>query len=603
MLAAAACIGAAVIATVSARSGDVVTADVPAAAAAATPPPPIAVRRLGGVTLTLRATGTGPGRTFTAGEPVTLALGSSGDRAIGPVRVVSRAGGRPLAEGAGQALFLRRAGGEAVAPALPGSVSGSGSGHAHPAPGAGLATTTGASDLWAVKVTAGADAVAVDPRGQVLAASYPREGRVEIVDLDRRGAPTRVEGLGRPGSIGFTPDGRTLWTDDLAGGVRLVDVATARDLGALGSGTGPEVVAFAPSGRTAVVAGSSPRGVAVIDVGSGRRLLTHPLPAPPVGVVVAGGVTAVVGHADGRLTLLPLDGRRAAPRTLRVGPSGSGPAALGVAPDGRTVVAALPGADTAVIVDARRARVVARVATGRRPSEIAFLGGHFALVRNAASPDVTWVDLADPRRAADLRLDGAPATSVTALDRGRAVAVSPTERRAFELHVMMGRPMVMGILPNALSGDVALALPGGARRPRPSEWERSITFPRAGRYEVRARMAGGGRPARFTIVVRAAARGPRVAPMTRIATGRVGVPVRIRFRVAGARPASAEILAYSVSASTGVHQQRVAAREGPAGTWSGVVTPAAPGSYNVRILAEDVGIGAGAGPGTTLRVR
>lgn len=597
-LMAAASVAAVVAATLIARSGDApaAAAAAPGAAASIDRSTSLGVRRLaGGGTLALRATGRAGGRVLEAGEPVTLTLRAPGHRAIGAVRV-GPARGRPMPGGPGQALLVRRAGGEAVAPALPGS----GSAHGHPAPGAGLAASTGATDLWAVKVSAGPDAVTVDPGGRVLAASYARDGRVEVVDLVRRGPALRIEGLGRLGSVGFSPDGRTLWADDLDGGVRLIDVATGRDRGALGSGTGPQSVAFGPSGDVVAVAGSSPRAVEIIDVRSGRTRRTSRLEADPSGVVL-GGAAAVVGHAGGRVTLLPIGGSRSAPRTLRVG-DGAGPAILGAAPDGRTVVAALPDADTAALIDTLRGRVVARVATGRAPSEIAFLARRFALIRNASSPDVTWVDLEDPRRAADLRLDASPSTSLAALGGGRALAVSPTERRVFELHVMMGRPMVMGILPNALSADVVLGIPGGARRRGPSEWERSVTFPRAGRYEVRVRLRGEARAVRFPIVVREGATGPRVVAARRVVSGRVGIPVRVRFRVAGADPASAEVLAYSVSASAGVRQQRVAAREGPAGTWSAVVTPAAPGSYNVRLLSEDAGIGAGAGPGTTLRV-
>jgi hypothetical protein len=579
-------------------------------------PPQVARLRGGEGTATLRVLVDAPqvpaGRRLAAvpaGAPVTLALDLSAAPGARAPRLVARLMGRPFGPGGperpvetidldeGQMLLVSRRTGEAVAPTLPGS-------HSSAQPGAGLAQVTGAADRWAVKVSPGSVGLAADPGGHLLAAAYPAQGRVEVVDLASRGRALRIDGLRGVGALAFAPGGRRLWADDPDDGMTVIDARAGRVIARVEGGPGPHAVAFGPAAAGALVTSRDGETATLVDpAGLGARD-TAALPAGAVDAVFAPAVRAfVVAHAGGVLTVLPVAaGRLGAPRTIAVGSPSADVARIRVAPDGRTLVAALRGADALALVDLVRGRLVRTVPAGDAPSDVAFLE-NFAVARNAGSPSLTWVDLSDPVRSNDLALDGGPAADIAPGDDGRRLVVaSPARRRAYDVHVMMGRPMVMGVLPNALGADAAVAVPGGLRRTGPGALTLTTGFDRPGGYRLELRLAGGARAAFPLRVVARPAGAARATPARRVLAGRVGEPVSVRFRVTGAAPAAAEALAYSISARQGVRQLRAPARALRDGLWVAALTPTAPGTYLVRLISEEAGIGAGSGPAALLRV-
>jgi hypothetical protein len=78
--------------------------------------------------------------------------------------------------------------------------------------------------------------------------------------------------------------------------------------------------------------------------------------------------------------------------------------------------------------------------------------------------------------------------------------------------------------------------------------------------------------------------------------------VTVRFRVTGARPATATVLAYSLDARKGVRQLRAPARHIGSGLYAARLVPPAAGTYRLQLISEEAGIGPGSGPAALLHV-
>jgi DNA-binding beta-propeller fold protein YncE len=470
--------------------------------------------------------------------------------------------------------------------------------HQH-APGQGLASTMpGGGYEAAATISPGATATAVDPGGRFLAAAYSGAGRVELVDLllGRRAGAIRTGG--RPTALAFAPDGRLWVTDRARGRVAVVDPArrlVSASL-AIAGATGP--VAFGPHGDRAIVAGRA--GAALVDARRARVLATASVSAPSVGAGWSGDTGAfAVGGADGTVTLVPVDGRAGRLRRIDLGVK-EPVRTFAVAPDGRRAVAAGGSAGRVTVVDLRRRRVFGPIAAGKNPAQIAFLG-RFALVRNAGSPDVTWIDVRTPSRSNAIALGSSPATSLAITPDGRrAILAAPKDQKVFGLHSMMGRPMLMEAEPNPAAADAALVAGGGLQRTGPRTLELWTVLSRSGTYRFEVQLPGRGRAVFKVPVNDPASDAVTVRAERRVYRASAGERVVVAFGVKGRDMGEAQVLAYSTGAAS--NQLRVAARRVAAGRYQAELTAPQPGIYRVQLESEQAGIGARSGPGATLRV-
>jgi DNA-binding beta-propeller fold protein YncE len=395
-------------------------------------------------------------------------------------------------------------------------------------------------------------------------------------------------GTGRPAAaMEVAPAAGRLWVADAAGdGVSVIDLAARRTVARLRVPGGAGAIAFA--GRHHAVVTSAARGgtATLVDARRHRVVGTVTLGARPAAVDFAPAAQAfVVGHADGRLTTLPLSrGRLGRPQAVRVGPTTAGTGAVRVAPDGRTAVALNARADTIAIVDVARRRLVQTAEAGAAPAEVAFLD-HFALARNARSPEVTWVDLDVPSRSNNIRLGSAPGRGMFADVTGDQVLVpSAADRQLYRVHAMHGRPMVMGQVPNPARADAGVTSKGGLQRTGPGRYELRTLIPDAGRYRLTVRLRDGER-VEFPLAVESPETSVRARSARSRLRARPGEPLTVRFDVTGASPARADVLAYASSSGT-IHQARAAARHIGGTSYEATLRLPDPGSYRLTLIAE-----------------
>jgi YVTN family beta-propeller protein len=513
-----------------------------------------------------------------------IAAAASGHAAHGAPAAGSAAGASAVALDRGELFLIDRHDGEVVVP------SGEAAGN-EVAPG--RATTEhlmpGGALAWATKLTPGPSAVTADQRGRFLVATYRDRGRVEVVDLLRRGRPTAVDLGGRPAAAVVDPSGRRAWvTDESSGTVSVVDLGAARIAARFTTVPGLQALAVAGAGR-ALVAGADGRA-RLVAARSGRVLATIALPSGATAAAFAPRARAfAVAHEDGRVSVLSLRGDRrlALTATLRDPAAGAGTRTLGAAPDGRTVVALNARADSLSILDVARGREVRTVQAGDEPAQVAFLD-HFAVVRNARSADVTWVDLDKPSRSNNVPVGRTPADDLYVRG-GTAYASNAEDRRIYKLHVMMGRPMVMGEVPNAFAADRVVSSTGKLERIRAGRFLQRTMIAEPGKYQLAVRLPGG-RHATFSMTVAAERHGAaRAVPAQPKLRAVAGEDLDVRFRVAGARPRDAQVLAYARSEGA-VRQLRASAAPAADGTYGARLRFADPGRYRLVLLSESAGL-------------
>jgi hypothetical protein len=496
-------------------------------------------------------------------------------------------------------LFNRRTG----VVAIPGPSAAGRPGHSHQ-PGVGLSQTIpGGGWAFAATLPRAAGRTSVDPTGRWLAVAYPATGRVELLDLLRHERTGAVSVGGRPGALRFQPDGARLWVaDEARGRVAVLDVAARRMVRALPAGRGPVALAFDATGRRALVTAQGAGRATLVDVARLRPLGTAPVRRPVDAAYVPTTRAFAVATRDGRIATLPAAGRELrSARALSLGGSGD-VRGIGVAPDGRTGVALDAGADELAVVDLRAERLLRRVQAGDEPSDLVFLG-RFAVVRNARSADLTWVDTAEPERSNNLPVGDRPAAGLSLSADGRAaLATLPAQRQVAKLHVMMGRPMVMDGIANTAKGDVAASVATALERTGSRRVEQRTVFDHPGRYHLDLRLADGSRAA-FTLPVSGhSAEAGRVVAERRRLRAAPGQTVRVRFRVVGASPQDAQVLALSTSAGA-VRQLRTPAHAVGGGRYEATLTPQVPGAYRLSLLSERQDLATGPRSGAALVVR
>jgi DNA-binding beta-propeller fold protein YncE len=191
------------------------------------------------------------------------------------------------------------------------------------------------------------------------------------------------EGI-RTGAIAVTPDGRTVWSAD----VRARTIAAhGRGLARgdlIGVGGAPVDVAISPDGALALVVTAfyDHPGLAIADLRS-REVTRLDVGGEPRAVAIApDGRRAYVagGGRDGTLTRVDIRSRQVHP------PLGLGSHARDVAvlSDGEHALVTLNGESAVAVVDLRRMRLVARIATPAFPHELAVSGdGKWGLVTHS----------------------------------------------------------------------------------------------------------------------------------------------------------------------------------------------------------------------------
>jgi YVTN family beta-propeller protein len=259
--------------------------------------------------------------------------------------------------------------------------------------------------------------------GSLVVVSNEGSGDVTLIDASRD-APIRTIPVGvAPRALRLSPDGHALFAE----------------VGEAASG----VVAAALDGPTRT-------GIAVVDLVSGRRVGLYRTSGTAAFDLSPSGRSLVVARGDGRAAVL-LSTRVALARSV---PLAAGAEVVAASPDGRTIAIVSSAGDGITLLDVWTRRVIGRVATGRRPRDVAFTpDGRLAFVPCEGSADVAVIDVAARERIVDVPIRFGH-------HRPCAAAASPDGRRVF---VTTGEGGAVAAIDVATLGLAGLAEHVGAR--------------------------------------------------------------------------------------------------------------------------------------------
>ncbi len=203
--------------------------------------------------------------------------------------------------------------------------------------------------------------------GAVVAATSPAEGALYLFDGgDGRLLGRVATGAGAKG-VKIAPDDRHAYvSNQTAGTVSVVDLASRKVVATIETGQAPHNVRFSPDGALAYVTLQGGGALGVIDTASHRLVRRIPVPglaAPHNLDIDAEGRRAFVRGLDDHVAVIDLaSGERLA--LLRVG---RGHAGIDLAPGGRFAYTGAIADQVVTVIDAGRLEVVARIEVGPGP--------------------------------------------------------------------------------------------------------------------------------------------------------------------------------------------------------------------------------------------
>jgi YVTN family beta-propeller protein len=341
----------------------------------------------------------------------------------------------------------------------------------------------------AAPVKRSSSAIAITADGQTLLVVNPDSGSLSVVELDQPPGVTEI-GVGRdPRTVAVSDDGRRAYTANRGSdSVSVVDLVTRQVIGEIAVGARPYGLVVSPDGRRLYVAEQGQDRLAIIDTAALKIARTVPLADRPSGLALSGdGHTLYITHLLSRsisVLGLPLPrvylplvaqatqaGGPASLQTRRAGslnttqaptislwPDSNLVQSLVIAPDGER--AYVPhtrsnSSNPALTLDTTVAPLVSVIdlVTGQHlggqqlnldvldppavglPFDAAFTpdGKEELWVVNAASNDVTVIDLDSKQRVAHIEVNDNP----------RGITISPDGQTAYTNNTLAGNVSVI----------------------------------------------------------------------------------------------------------------------------------------------------------------
>lgn len=153
-------------------------------------------------------------------------------------------------------------------------------------PGSATGASLDSGDSPYVKRSSSALAITRD--GQTLLAVNPDSDSLSIVDLTGPPAVTEITVGADPRTVAISDDGTRAYTANRAGNsVSVVDVAGRQVIGEIAVGAHPYGVVVSPDGRTLYVSEQGRDRLTVVDTTTRTRSVTVPLPDRPSGLAIS----------------------------------------------------------------------------------------------------------------------------------------------------------------------------------------------------------------------------------------------------------------------------------------------------------------------------
>ncbi len=245
---------------------------------------------------------------------------------------------------------------------------------------------------------------ALTPDGNRLFVSLPDSDRVAVIESADWKVVLEIDTPARPRRVGLQPDGQYLWvaydgSGESPSGVAAIDTRSLRQVARINfdrigfdridTGRGSHDLAFSDDSRFVFVTNETAGTVSVIDVATLAKLRDVEAGGRPVSIAWSSQAQAAyVSSADGILTAV--DGESPRPPARIQGEPGLG--RIRFAPGGRLAFVVNPDRDTVHILDAASNRIVQTADMEDQPDQVTF-SDELAYVRHRGSETVLMIPL------------------------------------------------------------------------------------------------------------------------------------------------------------------------------------------------------------------
>lgn len=281
------------------------------------------------------------------------------------------------------------------------------------------------------------------PSGPRLYVSNETAGDVAVVDIASRTVTSRIQVGKRPRGVRVSPDGFTVYValsgSPMAGpgvdesklppadkrfdGIGVIDVREGKLLRTLPGGSDPETFAITRDGKRMFISNEDAGTVTVLDIAAGNVINTIKVGGEPEGVDLTpdGRYVYVTSEEEGNVAVIDTESLKVV-RTITVGPR---PRSTGFLPDGSRAYVSAENDGSVYIIDNVKRALLKRLplaGAGVKPMGI------------EASPDGKFVFVTTGRGRTLVILDAATDKEVGAVDVGDrpwGLAVAPDGRTVF----------------------------------------------------------------------------------------------------------------------------------------------------------------------------
>ncbi len=363
--------------------------------------------------------------------------------------------------------------------------------HAAHTPGRALGRAVGSNFSAMLALTGAASDAVMDRDHRYIFVTLPGKDAVAVIDASSHRVIEQINVGKKPHHIAIESSGKRVWVaNDGDGTVSAIETATHRAQ-TIRVGAGHHEFAFAAESGLVFVSNHQANTVSVIHAEQARVIAEVAVGDAPHGLEYAARRLYVANEGAGTISVLNVEGERVAPiATIN---AGAGTRQVRIDATGHVGVASNMRANTLTLFNPATNTVIKTIQSGGGPDSIVFLG-NYAIVRNALTPNATFVHLDMPDIADNIVLGDAPALTKLATNAharlfvngagDRVLIPGSVEGQIYRLHIMDGRPMAMSQTKVTQGADLILSLVNDTRETSPGVYQRIARFDRAGAYTL-----------------------------------------------------------------------------------------------------------------------
>jgi len=435
--------------------------------------------------------------------------------------------------------------------------------------------------------------ITADRYGDHIYVTLPDDDLVVVVNTINREVVKYIDAGSNPDLMFLQPGSRYLWVSS-DGSFSIIDTVNNAPAGTVWTGKGYHQVAFSPD--HAYITNTQYNTVSVIRLEDLTKVKDIKVQRMPYGIDYSSSSKEiyVANSQEGTLTVIDAQTNS----VKRLIPLSAGIETVRFSQDGRRGVVLNKYENSAYVIDADAGKMIKVVKTGEVPGAVEFMG-EYALVRNAYSNDVTYINTEDPDISNNEIVGTQPPLNVTPRSLqvtsygDEAVIASPRDGRVYFMHEMSGQPMAMSSATVEYGSDSVAVVENKIHETSPGVYRQYVVLEREGLYALEFSTAEINATFRIEVLPDAAAGQMEITPLFKNKTFVKGDISTVRYLITDGRTGAPvenitdlTYIAIKPATGKGIWTERYPARHAGNGTYEAEVVFPEDGDYMISLISS-----------------